>query len=389
MKKSMTCFVITPYGDPDGTPEQRLLAQNISALIENIIRPVGDYCASKDFDVRMEIGYDERQDADLWGKIGRRIEAAETVLAVIASEGPNTYLELGLAYGLWMRPILLCYGGWDLPSDINNLEYIQVSHDQAFGRNGADPRPVIENIGERLISIIETGRRKPPDLFDQRMTSYGTIRTMSRFNTITNAEWSAILNGATDHIILVLPKGLTLRKQKFEDPVGLPETIDELLTRQALYEGVDVTVVTNHPGMITPEYLKRTGDTDIDEFRDLLNRSFIRWNTVRLAIDNKTRELRQENPKALEKAPGKFRYIQAAGTQLPYRITLTESRLLLTLRFIEESYNSHHCLDAAIVPSSHDDNQPLIRLIQADIARTIAMNEDRAEQEYLDWAANQ
>jgi hypothetical protein len=388
MKESMTCFVITPYGDPNGAPEQKLLAQNITALIENIIRPVGDYCESKGFSVRMEIGFDERQEADLWGKIGRRIEAAETVLAVIASEGPNTYLELGLAYGLWMRPILLRYGGWDLPSDISSLERIEVSYDQAHGRNGADPRPVIENIGGRLISIIETGRRKPPELFDRRMTSYGIIRTMSRFNTISNAEWSAMLNDATDHIILVLPKGLTVRKQKFEDPVGLPETLEELLTRQALYEGVDVTIITNHPDMITSEYLKRTGDTDIGEFRAMLNQSFTRWNTVRLAIDNKARESKQANPEALERTPGRFRYIQAAGTQLPYRISLTESRMLLTLRFTEESYNSHHCMDVAILPASRDDNPPLIRLIQDDIKRIIDMNEARAEQEYLDWAAN-
>ncbi|MEQ8737347.1 MAG: hypothetical protein RID59_02130, partial [Hoeflea sp.] len=350
MTDSKTCFVITPYGDPDGTPQQQVLAQNISALIENIIRPVGDYCASKGFDVRMEIGFDEKQDSDLWGKIGRRIEAAETVLAVIASEGPNAYLELGLAYGLWMRPILLCYGGWELPSDISSLEYVQVSYDQAFGRNGANPQPVIENIGERLISVIETGRRRPPDLFDKRMTSYGLIRTMSRFNAISNTEWSAMLNDAAEHIVLVLPKARTVLKQKFQAPDGEPESLTSLLTRQVVYDGVDVTIVTNHPDMVTPEYLKRTGDTDINEFRDDLKRSFVRWNTVRLAIEN---QLRTMDRTGLEKAPGKFRFIQAAGNQLPYRITLTESRMLLTLRFTEESYNSHHCMDAAIVPSSH------------------------------------
>jgi hypothetical protein len=386
MKKSMTCFVITPYGDPNGTSDQKVLADHIHALIENIIRPVGEYCASKGFDVQMEVGFDERREAGIWKKIGERIEAAETVLAVIASNGPNTYLELGLAYGLWMRPILLQLGGWEMPSDINNLERIQVSYDQALCRNGADPRPVIAEIGDRIISIVKTGRRKPPEWFDNRTTSYGIIRTMSRFSTITDKEWSAILNEATDHIVLVMPKGRKIQGQNFYDHSGDLEDLVALLARQVILGGVDVTVITNHPNMITPEYLKRKDDSDVEEFIDSLQKSFIRWNTLRQSIDNQVRSMTDEG---IEITPGKFRYIQAAGVQLPYRITLTEKRMLLTLRYTAESFNSHYCIDVSNAPSSHDDNLPLLKLIEADIARIIAMNEERSENEYLDWAATQ
>lgn len=386
MKNSMSCFVITPYGDPNGTPEQRSLAENIGALIENIIRPVGEYCKERGFDVRMEIGYDERQESSIWKKIGERIEAAETVIAVVASDGPNTYLELGLAFGLWMRPIILRFGGWPVPTDINNLERVEVSYDQAFCRNGADPRPIIAEVGDRLISIIRSGRRRPPNLFDSRLTSYGTIRTMSRFSTVTSKEWSDILNNAAERIVLVLPKGMTVQKQMFAAPNGTQETLPRLLTRRVVYDGIDVTVVTNHPDMITPEYLKRTGADDIEEFRDELQRAFIRWNTVRLSID---RELGRMDRTGLDRAPGRFRYVQAAGNQLPYRITLTDKRMLLTLRFIEEPYNSHYCIDAPIGPQSHDDNLPLVRLIEADIARIIKMNEERSEQQYQEWAERQ
>ena len=42
--RKKTCFVITPYGDPEGTDEQKEHAKVIDGLIENVLRPVERVC---------------------------------------------------------------------------------------------------------------------------------------------------------------------------------------------------------------------------------------------------------------------------------------------------------------------------------------------------------
>lgn len=380
--RKKTCFVITPYGDPEGTDEQKEHAKVIDGLIENVLRPVERVCLEAGLAIQIVEGRDRKQEKGIWNKIGSDIESAETVIAVIYTSSPNAYLELGLAYGLWMSPILIVLDGAEKPSDLKDIEHVAVSRAEALREDGADPTPKSKEIAERIVGINRRGRRSKPDFLPETTTSYGSIRTYDRFSkAIEMSDWSHMMNEAEKHLVLVLPKGMKIRTRKFSDRHGAPAHIDEIITEKVLGDGVDVTVVTNHPDRISDQYLKMEGYASIDDFRDELARSFRAWNTLREGIEEQQRLAERRG----FKPSGSFRLIRSEQRQLPFRATLTERRLLLTMRFSQEPLDSHHCIDAPARSAEDDYDIPVYQLVSQEIDRLVRNNVEQSERDFEEW----
>lgn len=349
------CFIITPYGNPKGDESEKQTSQLIENFISNIIRPTEERIKAEGLEWDMIVGRDRATEDGLWKRIGSEIATAETVIAVIASEKPNTYLELGLAYGLWLRPILIQLGGFAKPTDLEGMTWVHISAEEANNPSSSSAPERIDELVRLLNQISEEGRRRAPEMLDKRTTSYGLHSTFSRFNAIPISDWANMISEAQEFVSIVLPKGLKVRGRSFGATGDEEQVLTGMIRRKTLEDGVPFTLIINHPSNITPAYLKPIGDIEVHEFQKKLVESFEKWSRLE-------KEVLQTSGRRL------FRVVQARGIQLQYRATITERRLLLTPRFISEQFDSHHTIDAPSILGT-EDSPSVYEMYRSEIER--------------------
>jgi nucleoside 2-deoxyribosyltransferase len=97
-----------------------------------------DYKNSYDYGIKLaleSIGLEhfkadnEIKNKDIWCKICKEIQICGIFLANISGENPNVMLELGLAYGLGKKVILVKDTKTAAISDLGAIEYIEYAHE--------------------------------------------------------------------------------------------------------------------------------------------------------------------------------------------------------------------------------------------------------------------
>ncbi|SMD10804.1 hypothetical protein [Primorskyibacter flagellatus] len=351
------CFVITPYGDQNGDEEDQLMFERINNLVKNIIEPVETLLLEDGINWKMLVGRDRAHEDGLWRRIGQQIASAETVIAVVASDKPNTYLELGFAYGLWQRPVLIQLGGYPKPSDLKGMTWLHVSHEEAENPTTKAAKDKTAELARLLKQIALDGGRRPPECLNEKTTSYGLHTTYNRFNAISLGDWSTMIKDAREFVSIVMPKGLKVRTRSFQMNDLEEAQLADLIRLKTLDDHIPFTLLVNHPASISEAYLKSTGDMTVSEFQARLNETFKKWKKLEEEI---TAQAGKE----------RFKVLRVEGLQLQYRATLTERRLLMTPRFISERFDSHHTIDAPNI-SGTKDTPSLYAMYRAEIEKMV------------------
>ncbi|MDJ0630066.1 MAG: hypothetical protein QNJ44_17550 [Rhodobacter sp.] len=373
-----TFFVATPYGNESGEPEDRATYDLITGLRTNIIEAAVARCRAQGYDIEAVFGSDRVSGDNIWDKIGNDLSAAHGVIGVIASDKPNTYIEIGLAFGLWYTPILLHFVDHDMPSDLKGTEVGEFTRGQALGTE--DASAVVDWLAIRMLSDPPRHNRAVPGYLPDTTSATGRVRTYDRFSkAIDSIEWSDTLWNAEREIILAGPKLFKLHGQSWSGRPG-PDgaradasvTLGDILIEKAVKDGVDITVVMPHPDAVSERDLKRPVDEDsLDDFRIDLRRSRKRWAT----IEDSIARLRATDPAEDRERPiGKLRVVQTRHCHFPHRLTMTDKRMLLTLRFYREDVNSRFCIDAGPQYAEDAFVAPIFDLIRSDI--DVILDED-------------
>lgn len=391
-------FILTPYGNQTGTDEDKATHDLVTGLRKNIIDKAVDRLRERyEFDVVAEFGSDTAQGGNIWVKIGEQMSRAHGVIAVVATSKPNTFIELGLAYGLWFNPIILHFEDFDMPSDINGEEVRPFTRSQALGDE--DASDVVDWLEARMLDTPVRADRITPSYLPSTTSSDGKLRTYDRFSkAVSPAEWSNVLWEAEREIILAAPKLLKLRGHgwltrptlnEFGDVVPEPPqeatTLTELLGEKVALDGVNLTILLPHRSNQDERDLKRPMDEDaLADHKAALHSSRNKWFTFKLAIDEARQRAREEEePNNI----GQVRVILLKTMRFPYRMTMTDKRLLLTLRFYREQFDSRFCIDARPQSFSDQFETPLFPLLRQDVQAIIDADEYASEVEYQDWLA--
>lgn len=382
---TITCFVITPFGDDSSTSkEEARIFREIQGLNSAIFRPVENSFAEAG--VRLEI-----KDAREWSHLNRDtirekvielIDKADLVLIVMTSaEKPNAFIEYGWATGMWKTPIILKRKGFELPSNISNN--LAIEYDPACF-DGTQPDRA-RNVARELKACIEGelpkyARRVPFKHFPPTMLAHGKVDLLGRFRDVSVKEWSDALHDARKDIVLASSALLAITKQPFVDEDGEKCGIEEILLKKAL-DGVRVTVVMQHPDNMGAGHLRVIAlDKGERTVREEQERAFKKWCTVRRAFDETRRRLGSHAPE------DGFRVIQMHNRFLPFRATLTDRRLYLTFRFYTQEFNSGLCLIAEPGPKGQDiDNPSIYSQIRTELEFLISENLERSEKNYQTW----
>jgi hypothetical protein len=150
-------------------------------------------------------------------------------------------------------------------------------------------------------------------------------------------------------------------------------------------EGVQVTVLMYHPSNLTLGHLKRLESTRLAVARAEIDAAFDDWAQVRKTYEN-ARLRHQANPSDDFVEGGGFRVVQMRQRYLPFRATLTEKRVLFTLRFYTEAINSGICMVATNGGEAGDPyNKSVYRQVHEELQFLIGENLEASEQHYQDW----
>lgn len=369
-----TFFVITPYGDAHSdNKEEMAIHALVSGLRTNILEAAAEKCRNQGFNLKIEFGNDQAKGDTIWEKIGTQLSQSHGVIGILASDKPNSCIEIGLAFGLWYTPILLRFKDYTVPSDLAGHEIPTFTRAQALGE--ADASDVVDWLVDRLMTTPVRHDKKTPPYLPSTTSSDGRVRTYDRFSKAIDVdEWSDMLWAAESEIIIASPKMTAINKVPFKDRIDESSgasrdttTLKQLLTTKIINDGVNVTIILPDPDSVHYRDLKRPLDDKneaLEEYKESLELSKKRWFTVLHTIENQ----RQERALANEPDIGRFEVILTSELYFPHRLTMTEKRMLLTLRFYKEQFNSRFCVDAG--PQSEFDTieTPIYELIRQDIA---------------------
>lgn len=385
-----TFFVITPYGNEHGDPAEKEVFALVQGVRQNILNKAVERCRAQEFDVVAEFGSDTAHGENIWERIGTQISEAHGVIGVLASDKPNSFIEIGLAYGMWYTPILLRYDKYDVPSDIAGDQIPVFTKEQAVGQ--ADATKLIDYLFDRMMNTPVRHDRNTPDYLPPTSSSDGRVRTYDRFSKAIEVEdWSDMLWEAESSIVIASPKMDKITGQPFLDrpnPSGKAPregtTLRDLLTKKIVEDGVNVTLIMPHPDSVSLRDLKRPLDDEesaLDDYRESLAKSKRRWFTFRKGIET----VRQERKLEEQTDIGRFTLVLTRNVFFPHRLTMTEKRMLLTLRFYKEFLNSRFCIDAGPHPTVDQYETAVYELIRQDIAEILKEDGTVSDDEFEEW----
>jgi hypothetical protein len=382
---TITCFVITPFGDDSSTSkEEARIFREIQGINSAIFRPVEK--SFSEAGIRLEI-----KDAREWSHLNRDtirakvielIDTADLVLIVMTSaEKPNAFIEYGWATGMWKTPIILKRKGFELPSNISNNLAIEYDPESLDGTQPDRAMKVARELKACIEGELPKYRRRVPfKHFPPTMLAHGTVDLLGRFRDVSVKEWSDALLAARKEIVLASSALLAITRQPFIDEDGEECGIQQILLKKAL-AGVRVTVVMQHPDNMSTGHLRVVAlDKSEQAVREEQELAFKKWCTVRRQYDDLRRRLGSHAPE------DGFRVIQMHDRFLPFRATLTDRRLYLTFRFYTQKYSSGLCLIAEPGPRGQDiDNPSIYSQIRNELEFLISENLERSEKNYLKW----
>ncbi|MCQ8782271.1 hypothetical protein [Mangrovibrevibacter kandeliae] len=389
------CFVISPFGNPHGTPEARDLHAEMRKLRTQVFEPAEKRCRERGYAVTIATNEEERSITILTSTL-RGIQDADAIIGVLTADRPNVYLEIGWASSFWHKIIYVQRRDYVLPADINNAKIgAYYSHEQLDGSDEPGRLEAIDRLATRIIEEVTRQERDMPfeHFKDTTRLSVGSSQLFNRFSrAVTPADWSRMLQKAESEIIIASSKLRDIRKHPF--PHQMPDGQDgtaltSLLLLKAL-EGVKVTVIIYHPDNPTLRYLLKGEDAraDIDsalaEARTNIESSFGLWcqfvsgfrQSRQATLSQTGRELPLDNVKL----------IQMRERFLPFRVTLTDKQALITFRFFTESYNSGLCLVTNNGgPGADEWNLPIYQMVRNDLRMLVEENQEASEQSYREW----
>ncbi len=377
-----TCFVICPFGNERSSAEEARIFNEINDLHQNVFRPVEAICYEQGHPVRI-LDARELNDVDqdtIRDKVIELIDAADVVLTVMTADKPNGFIEYGWAMGMWKKPIILCSADYRLPTNINNA--LAIEYDPAH-INGSDPdrvRKLVGQLAERILrDLRKRGRRPPFEHFPKTMLAHGAIDVLGRFMDVSIKDWSDTLLAAEREIIVASNAMWQITTQPFQDADGTYTNIESLLLKKAL-QGVKVTVLMQHPDNTTTNHLRKTSlNSGVDDVRERQRRAFKSWATVRATFERISRESN------LDLAKDGFRVIRLRNRFLPFRATLTDKKLYMTLRFYTQQFNSGLCLVAGAGLQQDEKNPSVYDQIREELEFLIGENAQSSEESYQSW----
>ena len=289
---------------------------------------------------------------------------------------------------MWHTPILLRLADFPLPSDLEGLERRDFTEDQAHGK--ADASELIAWLAQRMANTPSKANLPTPKYLPKTTSSDGQVRTYNRFNTISPSEWSNMLWDAEREIIFAAPKLYKLWRFPWTDRPSSDSAVsidqveisfERLLTEKIIADRVNVTAIMPDPNSIDDAYLKRPVDSEsFDEFLSDLSKARRRWYTLRQGIENRL-AAQGDGPEVA----GRIEIITLWNMRFPNRLTMTEKRMFLTLRFYQERFNTRFSIDAAPSSGVSDEDTPIFHLMRRDIELILEENRKRSEEDYREW----
>jgi hypothetical protein len=377
-----TCFVICPFGNERTSAEEARIFTEINDLHQNVFRDVETICAEQGFPVRI---LDARElnnvDQDtIRDKVIELIDRADVVLTIMTADKPNGFIEYGWAMGMWKKPIILCSAEYKLPTNINNALAIEYDPDHIDGSKPERVRKLIDQLAARMLRDLRTpGRKVPFEHLPKTMLAHGAINVLGRFKDISIKDWSDTLLAAESEIIVASNAMWQITTQPFQDADGTKTSIESLLLKKAM-QRVKVTVLMQHPDNTTTAHLRNTSlKSGLDRIRNTQLCAFDTWATVRRIFEQKRRS------SDLDLSEDGFRVIQLRNRFLPFRATLTDKKLYMTLRLYTQGFNSGLCLVAEPGAERDDENPSVYDQIRDELEFLIDENAVASEEGYQRW----
>jgi hypothetical protein len=374
------CFVICPFGNKNGSEEEKRIHHERLGLKKEIFSRAVALCSDNGWKIDIEDGEADQADPDISDEeilkiTAQRIDEADVIILVATtSEKPNTWIELGWADGFWQEPIFLKRDTFTLPTDVNNKRCLEFTTDIL---NGEDKEGA-KTLSERLASKIEKKLASPQRTkrfhhMPETTLAVGQFRFYNRFsNAFSFEDWFKVLIDAKEEIVIASPRMWEMLKMQFTwigvDGRTQNNKLSVFLVYKALEEQVKVTLLFQHPDNYSVDHMRRDETTPQNLVREELINSYRYWadyvtryRTARGFSEDSGKEYRHNVEDA-------FRVIQIRQRYLPYRVTLTEKRAIVTLRFYTESVNSGMCIDAKPSSLNYDNfNRPFYEQIREEL----------------------
>jgi hypothetical protein len=157
----------------------------------------------------------------------------------------------------------------------------------------------------------------------------------------------------------------------------------ELLTERVLVDGIDVTILLPDMERVDEADLKRPLQFEaLEQHVEALSRSRRAWFTFRSAIDRARRERNLS-----EERTGKVQVVTMTSTRFPYRLTMTDKRMFLTMRFHSESVNTGFAIDATPSSQVSPEEPPLFHVVRREIDLIVEESRRASEAAYQGWLA--
>lgn len=397
----LKCFLICPFGDPDRGEEEARLYWELDGIKKHILARAEQLCAEAGYPVEIADGRRKLAPGEPLPKSGldwtileatqRGIDEADAIIMLMNASKPNAYLELGWAQALWQGPIILARKDYAPPSDINNVLVVQYTAEDAVGADAAAVEQVAKNLAHSLTVRFRAGRTNVPFPHWSKSTlARGSVDLHNRFSFgVTPEEWSDIIQSAKSEIIFASTGMSQIRKQEFywKPANGGPRksmSLPDLLLLKAS-EGVKVTVLMYHQSNVTPAHLKRLEASSLKVVQAEIETAFEGWAQARQTYEN-ARMRHRTKPSGDFVEGGDFRVVQMQQRYLPFRATLTESKVIYTLRFYTEAINSGICMIASNGGEGGDPrNKSVYQQVREELLFLIGENLDASEARYQAW----
>ena len=383
----VTCFLVTPFGDDSATSgEEARIFKEVEALRKHVFKPVETAFATGEEPLTLRI-WDARRFNDLdqdtiRDKVIELIDTSDLVIVVMtARDKPNAFIEYGWATGMWKKPIVLKRKGFDLPANISNTLALEYDPDRLEPKDPAELSDIAKKLKRRISDELkENTRRSPFNHFPPTILAHGAVDLLGRFQNVSIEEWSRTLLEAETEIILASRALKEIIGQPFVDADGDETQIQQLLERKAM-EGVKVTVIMQHVDNVSSGHLRlKSEDKSEATIREEQETAAKKWFTTKRSFERSRRAGRLDLPE------DGFRVIQMHDRFLPFRATLTDKKLYLTLRFYTQKFNSGLCIVAEPGKKKTDPFNPSVYAqIREELEFLITENLERSEENYQQW----
>lgn len=369
-------------------------------LLQTVVFPLTEeICRRQGVDVEIRDGEAGAPGREIREDTARRIDQADAVIVVATTaQKPNSWIEFGWADGFWHEPILLVRTGFDLPSDIVSTISVFFTPSQITGVNETATRRLAERLATHVVHKVRSDRKAPrfPHLQKRSTNALGSLRIYNRFsNAFTFDQWSQVIEGATSEIIIASPRMIDMVERSFSRTSASgerrPTPFAQLLLGLALEKRLRVTLVMQHPDNYSVDHMLRDTQEETGRLRAALQDSYDYWAQVVLAY-RQSRQARQRDPSTVDgdgydvSIEEGFRVVQLHRRYLPYRVTMTDRRAIVTLRFYTEAVNSGLCIECSPSEQEHIDfDRPFYEQVREELQFLIEENRQHIEPAFQDF----